>query len=136
MTLPQAVHLLLKLSESAILQTRMDSDIAYLDVDFDTEGLRLAVSVTDVEAEDVLGGLSVALAIVDVEDAIRAHVLHRERRVGADDPGTASRASCGWSRGRTFRESLSTVHYKQHHANETQIWSQADGSFQSWLKSL
>lgn len=76
MTLPQAEHLLQKLSDSVILETRLDSDIAYLDVDFDTEGLRLAVSVTDVEAEDVLGGLSVALAILDVEDAIRAHVLH------------------------------------------------------------
>lgn len=136
MTLPQAEHLPKKLSESVILETRLDSHIAHLNVDFDTEGLRLAVPVTDVEAEDILGGLSVALAILDVEDAIRAHVLHRERRVGGDDLGTASRASCGWSRRRTFRESLSAVHYKRHHANETQIWSQADGSSQSWLKSL
>lgn len=127
MILPQAEHLLQKLFEFVILETRLGGggggSVSHLDVDFDTEGLRLAVSVADVKAEDILGGLGVAVAVLDVEDAVRAHVLHRERRVGGDDPGSASRASCGWGRGWTFRASLSTVHYKQHRANETNLES-------------
>lgn len=74
--------------------------VAYLDVDFNTEGLRLAVSVADVKAKDILGGLRTALAVLDVEDATRGHVLHRERRVGSDDPGTANRVSW-WIKWRT-----------------------------------
>lgn len=58
------------------------------------------MSVADVEAKDILGGLSFALAILDVEDAVRGHVLHRERRVGSDDPGTANRVSW-WMKKRT-----------------------------------
>lgn len=88
-----------------ILETQKDGGAAYLDVDFHADGLRLAVPVADVEAEGVPGGRSLALAVLDVEDAVRGHVLHRERRVGGDDPGAASRASCGRSRGRTFRGS-------------------------------
>lgn len=51
------------------------------------------MSIADVEAKDILGGLSFVLAVLDVEDAIRGHVLHRERRVGSDDLGTAKRVS-------------------------------------------
>lgn len=51
------------------------------------------MSVADVEAKGILGGLSFTLAILDVEDAIRGHVLHRERRVRSDDPGTSNRVS-------------------------------------------
>lgn len=88
------------------MQLRRETNVgvAHLDVDFHAEGLRLAVSVADVEAESVLGGLSFALAVLDVEDAVRAHVLHRERRVGSDDPGTTGRGSW-WMKQRTQQRS-------------------------------
>lgn len=72
-----------------------DANVAVpdLDVDLHAEGLRLAVPVADEEAESVPGGLSFALAVLDVEDAVGGQVLHRERRVGSDDPGTSGGGS-------------------------------------------
>lgn len=78
-----------------------EGSLVYLDVDFEAEGLRLAVSVADVEAKDVPGGLGFAAAVLDVEDAARGHVLHRERRVESDLPGTANRV-CGQTKRRTL----------------------------------
>lgn len=66
---------------------------SYLDVDLDVESLRLAVSIADVEAEDVMLGLSFVLAVLDVEDVVRRQVLHRERHIRGDDPRAANRAS-------------------------------------------
>ena len=43
---------------------------SYLDVDFDVESLCLAVSIADVEAEDILFGLNFVLAVLDVEDVV------------------------------------------------------------------
>lgn len=46
------------------------TDTSYLDVNFDVESFCLAVSVTDVEAEDVLFGQSFVLAVQDIEDVV------------------------------------------------------------------
>lgn len=65
---------------------------SYLDVDFHVKGLRLALAVADVEAEDVSRSLSFGLAALDVEDALRRQVVHGEGRVRADHPRAADRA--------------------------------------------
>ena len=49
------------------------------------EGLCLAVSVADVEAEEVL--LGVTPGLLDVEDEVRGQVLQGEGLVRSDDPG-------------------------------------------------
>lgn len=59
---------------------------SYLDVNFDVESLRLAMSVADVEAEHVLFGRSFFLAVLDVEDVVSRQVLHREGDIGGDGP--------------------------------------------------
>lgn len=65
---------------------------SYLDVDFHVKGLRLALAVADVEAEDVSRSLSFGLAALDVEDAVRRQVVHGEGRVRGDHPRAADRA--------------------------------------------
>lgn len=57
----------------------------YLDINFDTESLCLTVSITDVEAEDVLFGLSFTPAVLDVENVVRCQVLHRKRHIRCND---------------------------------------------------
>lgn len=52
------------------------------------------MSVADVEAEDVLLGLSLVLGVLDVEDVLRRQVVHREGGAGGDDPRAALGASC------------------------------------------
>lgn len=74
------------------------AETSYLEVNFNVESLCLAVSIADVEAEDILFGLSFALAVLDVEDVIRCQVLHRERHIRGDDPRATNRAS--WWMGR------------------------------------
>lgn len=64
-------------------------ETSHLDVDLQVEGLRLAVSVADVEAEDVLLGLSFVLPVLDVEDVVRCQVLHGEGHVSGDGPRAA-----------------------------------------------
>lgn len=63
---------------------------SYLDVDFHVKGLRLALPVADVEAEDV--SRSFGMVALDVEDAVRRQVVYGEGRVSGDHPQVADRA--------------------------------------------
>lgn len=73
-----------------LIQKLWFTETSYLDVDFDVESFCLAVPIADVEAEGVLFGLSFALAVLDVEDAVRRQVLHRERHIRSHDPRAAN----------------------------------------------
>lgn len=68
-------------------------DGIYLDVDLHVEGLRLTLTVTDVEADHVLRrSLTFGLSVLNIEDAVRRQVVHREGRVRGDHLRTANRA--------------------------------------------
>lgn len=51
------------------------------------------MSIADVEAEDVLSGLSSTAAVLDVEHVVGRQVVHGERHVGGDHVRAAGRAS-------------------------------------------
>lgn len=73
--------------------TAAEDDGGYLDVDLHVEGLRLTLTVADVEADHVpWRSLTFGLAVLNVEDAVRRQVFHREGRVRCDHLRTANRA--------------------------------------------